>query len=151
MISLIDIVIDLSHYDNNVTVIDKSQMKDIQMTTISVVIENIDGLKNQPRELVEYIVTKYAGSVDKTELLKDFTDNRSVLFGSKANTKTTFQFYYRSLIKHNFIEVYENSKLVPFSDPKVDVLSTRPKSNKKTSELETRIADLEARLAELIK
>jgi hypothetical protein len=106
--------------------------------------DNLSQSKNQPRELLQLIVDKFNGEVEKDTLLK-FLNSYS-MNNSKANSKTTFQFYFRSLILHDFIKCVENDQEVKFSQPKVDVLAKR-----KTSTSVSRVTVLEERIAKLEK
>jgi hypothetical protein len=111
--------------------------------------ENLTFAKNQPRELLQVIIEKFNGEVEKETLLKFL--NSFTMNNSKANSKTTFQFYFRSLILHNFIHCEENSKVVEFSQPKVDVLEKRKtKSNSRMKDLEEEVKKLRDQIQSLM-
>ena len=113
---------------------------------MKIIVNNLDGLKNQPRELCQLIVDRFDSEVSKETLLKVLNDHKMV--NSKANSKTTFQFYFRSLILHNNLSVFDDQdNEIVFGTPKVDVLSKRKsKTSSKFHDLEKRVQELETLL-----
>jgi len=111
--------------------------------------DNLSLSKNQPRELLQVIIDKFNGEVEKETLLKFL--NSYKMNNSKANSKTTFQFYFRSLILHDFIKCEENNQEVKFSQPKVDVLEKRKtKSNSRMKDLEEEVKKLRDQIQSLM-
>ena len=92
------------------------------------------------------IVDRFDSEVSKETLLKVLNDHKMV--NSKANSKTTFQFYFRSLILHNNLSVFDDQdNEIVFGTPKVDVLSKRKsKTSSKFHDLEKRVQELETLL-----